>query len=374
MDADVLIIGSGVAGLSLAAALVPKRKVLVLEAEDAVGYHSSGRSAAFSHFGIGNHIVRTLTAASRSYFQEEKAGETPLARFAPALFVATTDMEPALAELGTIMSAHTSEVRTCGEAEMRSLFPPLRIGPDAITGALLDPHGMRLDSAALLQFYARQVNKNGQVLTGQRIEFIDATSAGWEVRTTSGRRTAEILANAGGAWADRLAQLAGVAPLGLTPLRRTVIVVDPPEGADVRDWAFVKTAVDDFYILPEGGRLMASPVDEVPTDPCDAQPEDYDMALAAAKVEHYTTLPVRRIAHRWAGLRTFAADRSPVVGFDPRMPNFFWCAGQGGFGLQTAPALSAAAASLLLGEEWPQPLAAQGVHPHELTPERLIHA
>ena len=371
MDADVLIIGGGVAGLSLAAAIAPKRKVLVLEAEDAVGYHSSGRSAAFSHFGIGNRVVRGLTAASRRFFETD--GDTTLARRAPALFVATPEMEPALSQLGAIMSAYTANVRACGEAAMRLLFPPLRTGGDAVIAGLLDPDGLRLDTAALLQRYERQLKQSGRVLAGQRVEAIKALASGWEVRTSGGHWTAPVLINAAGAWADPLAQMAGVPPLGLTPLRRTVIIVDPPTGADVRGWPFVKTCVDDFYVLPEGGRLMASPVDEVPTDPCDAQPEDYDLALAAAKVEQYTTLPVRRIAHRWAGLRTFAADRSPVIGFDPRVPNFFWCAGQGGFGLQTAPALSAAAASLLLGDEWPQPLAAQGVHPHEVAPERLIH-
>ena len=168
--------------------------------------------------------------------------------------------------------------------------------------------------------------------------------------------------------------LAGVRPLGLRPLRRTIIVVDPPQGAEVRGWPFVKTAVDDFYILPESGRLMASPVDEVESGPCDAQPEDYDVALAAWKVERYTTLAVARIAHRWAGLRTFTADRTPAAGFDPQAPGFFWLAGQGGFGLQTAPAMAEAVEALITGADWPEALTEAGVAAQDLRPERLHEA
>jgi D-arginine dehydrogenase len=185
--------------------------------------------------------------------------------------------------------------------------------------------------------------------------------------------SAPLIVNAAGAWADLLASQAGLAPLRLTPLRRTAILIDGPDGTETRSWPFTKTVIDDFYMLPEGGKLIASPVDEIAAEPCDAQPEELDVAVAAAKVEEYTTLTVRRIAHSWAGLRTFAPDRTPVVGPDPREPSFFWLAGQGGFGLQTAPAMAAAAASLLLDRQWPQALAAEGVHAHGLSPERLIH-
>ena len=195
---------------------------------------------------------------------------------------------------------------------------------------------------------------------------------GWRVADAAGESwTAPVLIDAAGAWADGVAGLAGVRPLGLKPLRRTIIVVDPPVGADVRGWPFVKTAVDDFYILPESGRLMASPVDEVESGPCDAQPQEYDVALAAWKVERYTTLSVARIAHRWAGLRTFAPDRTPVAGFASEVPGFFWLAGQGGFGLQTAPAMAEAVETLATGAAWPEPLAAAGIAPEAQAPRRL---
>jgi len=170
-------------------------------------------------------------------------------------------------------------------------------------------------------------------------------------------------------------RVSGRAPrLGLTRLRRTAISIDPPDGTDTRSRPFTKTVVDDFYMLPEGGKLIGSRVDEIPAEQCDAQPEKMDAAMAAARVEEYTTLSIRRIGHGWAGLRTFAPDRTPLVGADPREPSFFWLAGQGGFGLHIAPAVAAAAAPLLLDGPSPRALAAEGVPAHELTPERLIHA
>jgi D-arginine dehydrogenase len=211
------------------------------------------------------------------------------------------------------------------------------------------------------------------VLTGRSVSAIERVGDRWIVSTAAGESwSAPLLVNAAGAWADSIAALAGVAPLGLRPLRRTIIVVDPPAGMDVRDCPFVKSAVDDFYILPETGRFAASPVDEVESDPCDAQPEEYDVALAAWKIEKYTDLPVDRIAHRWAGLRTFTGDRVPVAGFAPDAPGFFWLAGQGGYGLQTAPAMAAISEALLLGRPWPSGLAELGAGPAEIGIGRLL--
>lgn len=366
--ADFLIVGGGVAGLSAGARLSRHGRVVVLEAEEALGYHSSGRSATFSHYGIGNHVVRVLTEHSRPFFLETGGGA--LARRSAALYVATDEMRPALDEMAEMMAAFTDSGRMADEAEMLDLFPPLRTGAGAIVAGLVYPDGLRLDSDAMLQHFARTIRgAGGAVLTGRRVA---ALRQGWTVETEAGDSwTAPILINAAGAWADRIAVLAGVTPLGLAPKRRTIIVVDPPEGADVRGWPFVKTVTDEFYILPESGRLMASPVDEVADDPCDAQPEDYDVALAAAKVEEYTTLSVRRIAHRWAGLRTFTADRTPAAGFDASAPGFFWLAGQGGFGLQTAPAMAEAVEALVTGGAWPDALVADGMTAAHLDPGRL---
>ncbi|HWH17990.1 MAG TPA: FAD-dependent oxidoreductase, partial [Allosphingosinicella sp.] len=173
---------------------------------------------------------------------------------------------------------------------------------------------------------------------------------------------------------DHVASLAGVKRIGLQPLRRTIIAVDPPEGADVRSWPFVHHAADDFYMLPEAGRLLVSPMDETPSDPCDAYAEEYDMAVAAAKLEEYTTISVRRIAHNWAGLRSFVADRVPTAGFAPDAPGFFWLTGQGGYGLQTAPAMAEIVEALATGGDWPAGLAELGLTREQVEPARLFAA
>jgi D-arginine dehydrogenase len=232
---------------------------------------------------------------------------------------------------------------------------------------------LRLDAHALLQGYSRAVRgSGGELVTGRRIEAIRRAGADWEINTAKGERwTAPVLVNAAGAWADRVAAAAGVKPLGLRPLRRTIIVFDPPTGQDVRGWPFIKTAADAFYMLPEAGRLMASPVDEVPDEPCDAQPEDYDVALAAWRVEEYTSMSIPRIAHSWAGLRTFTSDRVPTAGFAADATGFFWLAGQGGYGLQTAPAMAAISEALVTGGDWPGGLTELGVTRERIVPDRL---
>ena len=368
--ADFLVVGAGVAGLSAAARLAGHGRVILFEAEEAIGYHSSGRSATFSHYGIGNRLVRSLTAYSRGFFLDPR--EPPLARRSTALFVATEQMVPALERLRADMAGFTESLLDPSPTELAEAFPPLRIGANGIVAAILYPDGLRLDSDALLQFYAKRIrDQGGLVRTGARMTQIRSSGSLWTVETESGSWSAPILINAAGAWADDVARSAGVSPLDLRPLRRTIIVVDPPPGADVRNWPFVKTVVDDFYILPESGQLMASPVDEIESDPCDAQPEEYDVALAAAKVEQYTHLKVNRIAHRWAGLRTFARDRVPVAGFAPDSPGFFWLAGQGGFGLQTAPAMAEAVEAIITGAAWPPGLSNFGVEAADLQPQRL---
>ena len=372
---DVLIIGGGIAGLSAAARLARHVRVTVIEAEAAIGYHSSGRSVSFSHYGIGNSEVRGMTAWSRAFFEAQPDGfcETPIARTFPSLYVASEASLPALDALDAEMRRYTDAIETIDEAALPSFCPVLRTGPDHAVRGLLDPTGLKLDADALLQSFARQLRAaGGEIVTGRRIAGIEATGTGWEVRSESGERwSAPILINAAGAWGDRIAALAGVAPIGLQPKRRTIIVVDPPTGADIASWPFLHNVAGDFYMLPEAGQLLVSPVDEVEDQACDAQPEDYDVALAADRLEHYTSLSVSRIAHRWAGLRSFVADRVPTAGFDPDAPGFFWLVGQGGYGLQTAPAMAAIVEALVTDGGWPAGLAELGVGRARVAPERL---
>lgn len=373
---DFLVIGGGVAGLSAAARLARHGKVAVLEAEEALGYHSSGRSVTFSHYGIGDAAVRGLTSHSRAFFTGPPDGvaEQPIARAAPAMFVATEDMLPSLHALQAQMQRFTSSTFYVAEAEIREICPVLNTGVGAIVSGILETDGLRLDADALLQAYARAIRTAGsEIHTGKRIARARRAGGDWEVETEAGERFfAPILIDAAGAWADGLAALAGVTPLGLSPKRRTIIVVDPPAGQGVQGWPFVKTVADLFYMLPEAGRLLASPVDEVECETCDAQPDEYDLALAAHRLEEYTSLSIRRIAHRWAGLRTFTADRVPTAGFAPDAPGFFWLAGQGGYGLQTAPAMAEIAEALITGAAWPAGLLDVGVEPEQIRPERLL--
>jgi len=375
MDADFLIVGGGVAGLSAASRLARHGKAIVLEAEDALGYHSSGRSVSFSHYGIGNSAVRGLTAWSRPFFEEPPEGfsPVPLARTVPSLYFATEGAIPALEALEAEMVRFTDRTRRVDSAAMAELCPALRTGPGGAVAGLLDPTGLKLDADALLQSFARAVRAgDGEVLNGRRIAAIERLGEGWLVRSEDGGQwAAPVLIDSAGAWADRIAALAGVRPIGLRPMRRTIIVVDPPAGTDMSAWPFTHSAAGDFYMLPEAGQLLVSPVDEVADDPCDAAPDDYDVALAADRLEHYTHVPVARIAHRWAGLRSFVADRTPTAGFDPEAPGFFWLAGQGGYGLQTAPAMAAIAEALATGAPWPEGMEELGVKADVIRPDRL---
>jgi len=367
--ADILVVGGGIAGLSAAAALSAHCKVTVLEAEDALGYHSSGRSATMLHYALGDPLVRALTLASRGFFDAPPDGfsEAPLGTRMAVLIHAREDELAALEALDAAI-APFAELDRLDERGVLELCPAIR----GAAAGLADRDAVRLDPHALLQGHARALRRNGgEIVTGARAAAIRKTSGRWQVETDRGGLfEAAIIVNAAGAWADAVAELAGAGRLGLVPLRRTIITFDPPAGLDVSAWPFAKTVGEELYFAPEGGRLFASPMDEVPTDPCDAQPDELEVALAAYRVEERTSLKVGRVHSRWAGLRTFAPDRHPVAGFDPRADGFFWLAGQGGFGLQTSPVMARIAESLLAGTAWPTDSAS----PAELSPERFFTA
>ena len=372
---DFLIVGGGIAGLSLAARLAAHGATALIEAEAAIGYHSSGRSATFFHLGIGNDPVRAMTMASGAFFDHPPAGFSAVPLWEPraALFIATDAERPALDALEVQMTRFSDRIERVGPAEMQARVPVLRVGGAHATAGLVDHGGHKLDSDALLQGFAAALRRaGGTLVTGQPAGAIRRCGERWQVAIGDRTLSAPVLVNAAGAWADEIAVRAGVRPLGLQPLRRSIIAFDPPAGLDTRGWPFLKTAIEDgFYLLPDAGRLLASPMDEEPSAPCDAQTDDLAVATAAWRVEQATTLTVGRIGHRWGGLRSFVADRVPTAGFAPDAPGFFWLAGQGGYGLQTAPAMAAAAEALILGQPWPEELAARGLRPEQIGPERL---
>jgi D-arginine dehydrogenase len=365
---DILVIGGGIAGLSAAAELSKRAKVIVLEAEDQIGFHSSGRSATMLHYALGDRLVRALTQASRSFFDAPPEGvsEIPLGRRMAVLVHAREDELGALGQLEAEI-ARFAPLERLDQRGVADLCPLLRVGEGGAVAGIVDRDGLRLDPHALLQEFLGTIRRNGgEVVTGARVAEIER---GWTVASESGERySAPILVNAAGAWADAVAGLAEIAPIGLRPLRRTITTFDAAPGTDLERLPFTKTVGDALYFAPESGRLFASPMDEVPSEPCDAQPDEFEVALAAHRMEERTTVQVRSIHSRWAGLRTFAPDRHPVVGFTPGVEGFFWLAGQGGFGLQTSPAMARIAASLIFGKPWPVP----GVSARELSPARFL--
>jgi D-arginine dehydrogenase len=366
-EADIIVVGGGIAGLSAAAALAPHARVLVLEAEEQIGFHSSGRSATMVHYALGDRLVRALTLASRGFFEDPPAGfsDSALGHRMPVLVHAREEERGALdaLEAEILLFAKLERLDARG---VHALCPLLK--EDAVCG-IADRDGLRLDPHALLQGNLRQLRSHGGTLhTGQRVSAVRRSHGRWTVENRAGEQfSAPILVNAAGAWADEVARLAGVQPLGLKPLRRTIITFDAPPGTELNALPFAKTIRDELYFAPESGRLFASPMDEVPSDPADAQAEEYEVALAAHRMEERTTVNVNRIHSRWAGLRTFTPDRHPAVGFAQEAEGFFWLAGQGGFGLQTSPAMAGIAASLIAGLSWPVP----SVAPEALSPVRF---
>jgi len=368
---DVIVLGAGMAGASIAAELAPHRRVLLLEREDQPGRHTTGRSAAMFFESYGNATVRGLTRASRAFLEQPPEGfaEVPLMSPRAALFVAGQE---ALPRLQAMIDAPDAAPTLCrlSPAQTLALVPILR--PEAVAGGALDDSGCDMEVAAILQGYLRLVRRGGaQVVLGGADVLLQRAGGLWTVDSRVGRFQAPVVVNATGAWADEVARQAGACPVGLQPMRRTAMTIPAPEGHDTRHWPMVIDVDETVYFKPDAGQMLLSPANEDPMDPCDVAPEELDIALAVHRFEELTTVPVKRVAHRWAGLRSFVPDRSPVAGWDPQAEGFFWLAGQGGYGIQMAPALARAAAAMLLGHALPADIAAQGVTPQALSPNRL---
>jgi D-arginine dehydrogenase len=368
---DFIIIGAGIAGTSVAAHLAETHRVVLIEREDRPGYHSTGRSAALFTEIYGNSSVRALTRASRAFLFAPPHGftEGPLVHPRGCLYIATAAQLESLRRFAALPDIAPA-TRWVGLFEAQSLCPILRA--EYLAGTLLEPDSSDIEVHALHHGYLRLLRKrNGRILNSAPVHALEQAGEGWRVHAGEETLTAPTVINAAGAWADEIAVLAGIAPLGLVPRRRTAVLVDPPPGMSVNAWPFVNDVDEKFYFKPEAGALFLSPADETVTVPGDAQPDEWDVALAVDRVQAATTLEVHRLKARWAGLRTFSPDRSPVVGFSGQRAGFFWLAGQGGYGIQTAPALSRTAAALARGLPLPEDLERAGVEPADLSPARF---
>jgi len=363
---DAIVIGGGIAGLSVASSLAHRLRVLVLEAESSLGYHSTGRSGAVFGRSYGNDVILKLNELSSAFFEAPPSNFTDgtLFRQRPWLIVARADQVEA--------STRWQKLATRLEVIRAKDIPEQSGGllrPGYAEFGYLDRNCGDLDVHALNEGYRRLLLAcGGQIVLNARVQAIERAGSRWNVETAAGCFSSPLVVNASGGWADSIAGMMGLDPIGIAPLRRSAALVRAPDGVDVARLPVILDADEQFYFKPEAGKLMISSADETPCVPCDVQAEEIDIAHAVDRYERATGQNVRRIDHHWAGMRTFAPDRTPVVGFDPRCEGLLWVAGQGGYGIQIAPALAQLAAGSVFGEPVDARLAAA------LDPARLIGA
>jgi D-arginine dehydrogenase len=368
---DIAVIGGGMTGATTAANLAIHARVLVLEQESQPGYHATGRSAAIFSEIYGNAPIRALTRASREFFYAPPQGftDTPLVTPRGALYIANGEQLDALrafAELPDVASG----TRRIDAREARELSPSLR--QDYVAAGLYEPDAQDLDVHALHQSYLRTLREHGgQLVNHAGVHALQRQDELWLIQTHAGDYRAKTIVNAAGAWADGLAALAGAAPVGIQPLRRTAFMVDAPVHSTSEHWPLTIDIGEQFYFKPDAGRLLLSPADETLSVPCDVLPEDLDIAIAIDRIEQATTLSITHVRQKWAGLRSFVKDRSPVIGYDPHVRDFFWVAALGGYGIQTAPAVGRLAAALVRHQPAPADMLQLGLDLASIAPGRL---
>jgi D-arginine dehydrogenase len=369
---DVLIIGGGIAGAGAAFEVAAFASVVVLERESQCGYHSTGRSAASFTENYGGDVVRRLAIASRAFLERPPADFCDHSLLSPRglITIARPDQLDLLEQQLERARALVSTITKIDAAAAIARVPILR--QDYVAGAFIEPQSKELDVHGLHQGFLRAAKSRGaRVVVNAEVQTIERKHERWFVTTAAGTFCAPTLINAAGAWADSIAERAGVRPLGLVPKRRTAFNLPAPPGMDVRGWPMISDVAEEFYFKPDAGQLLVSPADATPSAAVDAYPEDLDVAAGVERLERVTTLSVKRVSRAWAGLRTFASDASPVAGFDSGVPGFFWLAGQGGYGIKTSPSLSRACASLIRDRRLPDDLMRLGVTASQLSPERL---
>jgi D-arginine dehydrogenase len=337
---DIAIVGAGIAGATLAAELAPHARVIIIEAEAQPGYHSTGRSAAFWSESYGGPAVQPLTTASEH-------GLAPYLSPRSCLHIADAEGVAALDALAASFAGRAPELRAVSRDEIEGRIPGISAG---YRRALEENSCQDIDVAHYHADALAAARRGGaNVITNAELVATERLAGRWAIETRAGRVHADLLVNAAGAWASRIAELAGAAPIPITPHRRTIVqlATDP---AMPMDMPLIMDAAERFYFKPEaGGRLWLSPHDETPVIAHDVAPEEIDVAIAIDRFEQVVDWRILKKDRAWAGLRSFSPDRAPVYGFDAQAEGFFWYAGQGGFGIQTGPAAAAISASLILG-------------------------
>ncbi len=372
MTFDFIVIGAGIAGSSVAAALSAHSRVALIEAEAQPGYHATGRSAALFAPSYGNALFTALTRASGPFLSAPPPhfASRPVLTPRGALYLARPDQLALLRAEVDAMRGGGARIDWLSPDQARALVPALR--PGYLAAAAHEPDVRDIDVEVLLRGYLRQALQNGtRLITAAPVAGGTLRAGRWQLALPEEQISGRIVINAAGAWADEMAARLGARPLGLRPLRRSAAIIDAPPGANVSGWPAVFAVDEAFYCKPDAGRLLISPADEEPATAGDAWAEDLAIAVAVERIESALTLEVGRVQRSWAGLRTFAPDRGPVIGFDAQVPGFFWYAGQGGYGIQSSPAGAALAAALACYEPVPGHIAAQGVTAEAVSPRRF---
>ena len=370
--ADFLVVGGGIAAASAGYWLAPHGRVILLERESQPGYHSTGRSAALFYESYGTPQVRSLTMASRAFLANPPDGfsEHPLMTPRGALTVAAPGQEGLLDAHWEVLRPMTKTARRVTTQQACELFPVLR--PEQVAGGIHETDPMDMDVHAIHQGYLRGLRRaGGQVFCDAEVTRIARAGNTWQLEAGGNLYEAPVVLNAAGAWADKVGEMAGASRLGLQPKRRSAFIFAAPQGASPGNWPMAVSAGHDWYIKPDAGMLLGSPANADPVEPHDVQAEEMDIAIAIDRIQAATTLEIRRPTRVWAGLRSFVPDGDLVGGFDPRVPGFFWVAGQGGYGIQTSAAMGEACAALARGENIPARIAAFGLTAQMLGPGRL---
>lgn len=374
-DYDIAIIGGGISGFAAACFLAEERgdgsRIVVIERESQPGYHTTGRSAAMYTEIYGNATIRSIVRSGRKFLEEPEVRYSDTSFLSPrgALMVASGDDESRADQFMAEMN-RPDVLERIGVDRCREISPTL--DPDRIAGGVWEPSAMDIDVHALLQAYIRVYRGlNGQVLQDAEVRSIDRSGGRFHVETSAGKVSAEIVINAAGAWGDEVGKMAGAAPVGLVPKRRTALTFDPPGSVDHRKWPLSCDMDEQWYFKPDAGRILASPADQTPSPACDAQPEEMDIAICMDRIETMTTLSIGRPASTWAGLRCFVDDHSPVNGFDDRIENFYWLVGQGGYGIKTSCGMARIACARIAGRDIDEDFYKYGLDPAALAVERL---